>query len=65
MSMSNDFDETFTHGGDMFHGSIIDDLTIVTINFTTADNNECTLDVGTDDLKKDTGVHTNLYSCQV
>ena len=44
----------------MFHGRIIDDFSITTVDSTTADNHESTLGTGTNDLEDDTGAHTNL-----
>ena len=65
MSFFNNFDETVTYGKDMFHGWIIDDFSMVTIHSILADNHESTLGTGINDLEKDTGAHTNLYSGQV
>ena len=50
----NDFDETVTCVRDMFHGRIIDDFSMTTIDSTTADNHESTLGTGTNDLEDDT-----------
>ena len=60
MSIFNDFDETVTYDKYMFRGRIIDDFSMITIGSTTADNHECTLCTGTNDLEGDTGTHTNL-----
>ena len=65
MSIFNDLVETATYDRDMFHGRIIDDFSMITIDPTTADNHEGTLGTGTYDLKNDTGTHTILYSGQV
>ena len=46
MSIFNDLDETVTCGNDMFHGRIIDNFSMVTIDSTTADIHETTLDTG-------------------
>ena len=43
MSIFYAFDETVTYGKDMFHGSRIDNFSMVTIDFTTSDNHERTL----------------------
>ena len=58
-------DETATYGKDMFHGRIIDDFSMMTIDSTTAENHDRTLGIGTNDLENDTAAHTNLYSGQV
>ena len=55
MSIFNDFDETVTHDRDMFHGRIIDYISMITIDSTTADNHECNLGTGTNDLENDNG----------
>ena len=57
MSIFNDFDETDRN---VFHGRIIDDFSMITVDSTTADNHESTLSTGTNDLWNDTRVHTNL-----
>ena len=49
----------------MFHGRIIDEFSMITVDFTTADNHESTLGTGTNDLGNDTRAHTILYSGQV
>ena len=64
-SIFNDFDETVTYDKDMFHGGIIDEFTIITVDSTTADNHESTLGTGTNDLETYAGAHTNQYSGQV
>ena len=46
----------------MFHGRTLDDFSMFTIDSTTADNHECILDTGKNDLEKDTGAYKNLYS---
>ena len=65
MSMFGDFEETVTNDRDMFHSRIIDDISMITVYSTTADNHASTLGTGTNDLGDDTGAHTNLYSDQV
>ena len=50
---------------DVFNGRIRDDISMITINSTTADDPESTLGTGTNDLEHDSGAHTNLYSGQV
>ena len=62
MSIFNDFDET---DRDEFHGRIIDQFTIITVDSAPTDNHESTLGTGTDDLGNDTRAHTTLYSDQV
>ena len=62
MSVFNDFDET---DRDMSHGRIVDDFSMLTVDSTTAVNNESTLGTGTKDLGNYTLPHTNLYSGQV
>ena len=42
MSIFNDFDRTVTYDKDMFHGRIIDDFSMVTIDSTTTDNHNST-----------------------
>ena len=49
----------------MFHGRIINDLSMITVDSTTADNNGSTLGTGINDFGDDTGAHTHLYSGQV
>ena len=49
----------------MFHGRIINDFYMVTMDPSTADNHWSTLGTGTNDLENDTGVHTNLYYGQI
>ena len=56
MSIFNDFDET----DDKYHGRIIDQFTMITVDSTPADNHESTLGTGTNDLGNDTRAHNNL-----
>ena len=65
LSIFNDFYEPVTYDRDMFHGRIIDDFPMITVDSTTVDNHESTLVSGTNDLDDDTGAHTTLYSGQV
>ena len=58
-SIFNDFDET---DKDEFHGKIIGQFTMITVNSTPA---ESTLGTGTNDLGDDTRAHTTLYSGKV
>ena len=58
MSIFNDFDET----DDEYHGRIIDQLTIISVDSTPVDNHEGTLGTGTNDLENDTRAHATLYS---
>ena len=51
MSFFNDFDETDRN---VFHGRIIDDFSMITVDSTTDDNHERTLSTGTNDLGNDT-----------
>ena len=62
MSIFNDFDET---DRDEFHGRIIDQFTMITVDSAPADNHESTLGTGTNDLGNNTRTHTTLYSGQV
>ena len=62
MSIFNDFDET---DQDEYHGRIIDQFTMITVDSAPADNHKNTLGTGTDDLRNDTRAHTTLYSGQV
>ena len=55
MSIFNDFDETDRN---VFHGRIIDDFSMITVDSTTADNHKSTLGTGTNDLGNDTMAHT-------
>ena len=57
-----DFDETDRNG---FHGRIIDQFSMITVDSAPADNHKSTLGTGTNDLKNDTRAHTALYSGQV
>ena len=57
MSIFNDFDE--------YHGRIIDQFTMITVDSALADNHESTLGTGTNDLENDTRAHTTLYCGQV
>ena len=45
MSIFNDFDET----DDEYHGRIIDEFTMITVDHAPADNHESTLGTGTND----------------
>ena len=62
MSIFNAFDES---DKDEFHGRIIDQFTMITVDSTPTDNHESTLGTGTNDLGNDTRAHTTLYSGQV
>ena len=62
MSIFNDFDET---DKDEYHGRIIDQFTMITVDSAPADNRESTLGTGTNDLGNDTRAHTTLYSGHV
>ena len=62
MSIFNDLDET---DKDEYHGRIIDQFTMITVDSAPADNHESTLGTGTNDLGDDTRAHTTLYSGQV
>ena len=62
MSIFNDFDETDKNE---FHGRIIDQFSMITVDSAPADNHESTLGTGTNDLGNDTRDHTTLYSGQV
>ena len=62
MSILNDFDET---DRDEFHGRIIDQFSIITVDSAPGDNHESTLGTGTNDLGNDTRAHTTLFSGQV
>ena len=61
MSIFNDSDET----DDEYHGRIIDQFTMITVDPAPADNHESTLGTGTNDLGNDTRAYTTLYSGQV
>ena len=61
MSIFNDFDET---DKDEYHGRIIDQFTMITVDSAPADNHESTLGTGNNDLGNDTRVHTTSYSGQ-
>ena len=50
---------------EIFHGRIIDDFSMITVDSATADNHESTLGTGTNDFRNDTWAHTNVYSGQV
>ena len=65
MSMFNDFDETVTYDKDMFHGRIMNDFSMITVDSMTSDNDESILGTSTNDLENGTLAHTNLYSGQV
>ena len=60
MSIFNEFNETVIYDKDMFHCRITDDFSMLATDSITADNHDSTLGTGTNDLKNDTGVHTNL-----
>ena len=62
MSIFNDFDET---DKDEYHGRIIDQFTMITVDSAPADNHESTLGTGTNDLGNDTRAHITLYSGQI
>ena len=62
MSIFIDFDET---DKDEYHGRIIDQFTMITVDSAPADNHESTLGTGTNVLGNDTRAHTTLYSGQV
>ena len=59
MSIFNDFDET---DREEYHGRIIDQFTMITVDSTPADIHESTLGTGTNDLGNVTRAHTTLYS---
>ena len=61
MSVFNDFDETDINE---FHGRIIDQFSMITVNSAPADNHESTLGTGTNGLGNDTRAHSTLYSGQ-
>ena len=65
MSIFNDFDDTVTYDKDMFQCRLKDDFSMIRGDSTTAHNHESTVGTGTNDLGKDTGAQTNLYSGQV
>ena len=58
----NGFDETDRNE---FHGRIMDEFSMITVDSTTADNYESTFGTGTNDLGNDTWAYTTLYSGQV
>ena len=62
MSSFNGFDQTDRNE---FHGRIIDQFLMITVDSAPADNHESTLGTGTNDLGNDTRAHTTLYSGQV
>ena len=62
MSVFYDFDET---DRDEFHGRIIDQFSIITVDSAPADNHESTLGTGTNGFGNDTRAHKTLYSGQV
>ena len=63
MSICNDFDET---DRDEFHGRIIDQFFMITVDSApAADNHESSLDTGTNYLGNDSRAYTTLYSGQV
>ena len=59
MSIFNDFDETDRNE---FHGRIIDQFSMITVDSAPADNHESTLGTGANDLGIDTRANTTLYS---
>ena len=61
MPLFNDFDDTLRN---VFHGRIIDEFSMITVDSATADNHETTLGSGTNDLGNDTRANTTLYSGQ-
>ena len=61
MSIFNDFDDT----DDEYCGGIIDQFTMITVDFAPADNHESTLGTSTNDLGNDIRAHATLYSGQV
>ena len=61
MSIFNDFDEM----DDEYHGRIMDQFTMITVDSAPADNHESTLGTGTNDLGNDTSAHATSYSGQV
>ena len=54
-----------TYDSYMFHGRIVDDFSMITVDSTTVDNHKSTLVTGTNDLGNDMWAHTSLYSGQV
>ena len=62
MSRFNGFDQTDRNE---FHGRIIDQFLMITVDSAPADNQESTLGTGTNDLGKDTRSQTTLYSGKV
>ena len=62
MSIFNDFDET---DRDEFHGRLIDQFSMITLDSAPADNQESTVGTGPNDLGNDTRTQTTLYSGQV
>ena len=62
MSIFNDFDESDRNE---FHGRIIEQFSMITVDSAPADNQESTLGTGTNDLGNDTRAHKTLYSGQV
>ena len=62
MSIFNDFDET---DKDEYHGRIIDQFTMITVDSAPADKHISTFGTGTNHLGNDTRAHTTLYSGQV
>ena len=65
MSIFNDFNKPVTYGRDIFHGRIMDDFSMITVDSTTAENHESTFGTDTNGFGDDTGGKTNLYSGQV
>ena len=62
MSIFNDFEETVRNE---FHGSIINQFSMITVNSAPADNHESTLGIVTNDLGNDTRALITLYCGQV
>ena len=62
MPIFNDFNETDKN---VFHGWIINEFSMTTVDSTIADIHKSTLGSGTNDLGNNTRAHTNLYSGQV
>ena len=62
MSIFNDFDETDRNE---FHGRIIDQFSMLTVDSAQVDNHESTMGTNTNDLGNNTRAYTTLYSGQV
>ena len=65
MCHTSQFSMTDETDRNVFHGRIINEFPMITVDSTTADNHESPLVTGTNDLRNDTRVHTTLYSDQV